>query len=74
MCAFFLDVVDFADELTSGPVAAVRCSSVDGLLDRVRSVLSEEVVQQVRARYHIHINTDSGQTNNYYVDLTQGRT
>ncbi|XP_056596044.1 stomatin-like protein 1 [Triplophysa dalaica] len=66
------DVVDFADELTSGPVAAVRCSSVDGLLDRVRSVLSEEVVQQVRARYHFHINTDSGQTNNYYVDLTQG--
>lgn len=64
------DTVDFADELNS--VVAVRCSSVQGLLDRVRSVMSEELVHQIRACYHFHISTDSGQTNSYYVDLTQG--
>ncbi|KAK9952548.1 hypothetical protein ABG768_018382 [Culter alburnus] len=65
------DTVSFADELHS--VSAASVSSVDGLMDGVRSVLSEELVHQVGACYHFQITNDSGQTNNYYVDLTQGR-
>ncbi|KAG1939438.1 stomatin-like protein [Pimephales promelas] len=65
------DAVSFADELRS--VSAASVSSVDGLMDVVRSVLSEELVHQVGACYHFQIATDSGQTNNYYMDLTQGR-
>ncbi|XP_067292070.1 stomatin-like protein 1 [Pseudorasbora parva] len=65
------DTLSFANELPS--VSAVSVSSVDGLMDGVRSVLSEELVHQVGACYHFQITTDSGQTNYYYVDLTQGR-
>ncbi|KAK7121252.1 hypothetical protein R3I93_022367 [Phoxinus phoxinus] len=65
------DTVSFADELRS--VSAASVSSVDGLMDVVRSVMSEELVHQVGACYQFQITTDSGQTNNYYMDLTQGR-
>lgn len=64
--------MSFADELRS--VSAASVSSVDGLMDVVRSVLSEELVHQVGACYHFQITTDSGQTNNYYMDLSQGKT
>lgn len=65
------DTVSFSDELHA--VSAVSSvSSVDGLIDEVRSVLSEELVRQVGACFHFHITTDSGQTSSYYVDLTQG--
>ncbi|XP_073724948.1 stomatin-like protein 1 [Misgurnus anguillicaudatus] len=66
------DTVSFADELSSAPAADVKYSSVEGLLDRVRSVLNEELVHQIKACYRFQISTDSGQTNNYYVDLTEG--
>lgn len=67
------DTVSFSDELHA--VSAVSSvSSVDGLIDEVRSVLSEELVRQVGACFHFHITTDSGQTSSYYVDLTQGKT
>lgn len=64
------DSVSFTDELRSA--AAVSVSRVDGLMDAVRSVLSEQLVHQVRACYRFQITTDSGQNNCYYVDLTQG--
>ncbi|XP_051548694.1 stomatin-like protein 1 [Myxocyprinus asiaticus] len=64
------DTVSFTNELNSA--AAVSCCSVDGLMSAVRSVLSEELVNQVGACYHFQINTNSGQISNYYVDLTQG--
>lgn len=64
------DSVSFADELRSAP--AVSVSRVDGLMDAVRSVLSEQLVHQVQASYCFQITTDSGHTNSYYVDLTQG--
>ncbi|XP_073688176.1 stomatin-like protein 1 [Garra rufa] len=64
------DSVSFTDEVRSAP--AVSVSGVDGLMDAVRSVLSEQLVQQVRACFCFQIITDSGQTNSYYVDLTQG--
>uniref|UniRef100_A0A8C0YDD8 Stomatin (EPB72)-like 1 n=2 Tax=Cyprinus carpio TaxID=7962 RepID=A0A8C0YDD8_CYPCA len=64
------DSVSFTDELR--PAAAVRVSRVDGLMDAVRSVLSEQLVHQVQACYRFQITTDSGQNNCYYVDLTQG--
>uniref|UniRef100_A0A671N5Y3 Stomatin (EPB72)-like 1 n=1 Tax=Sinocyclocheilus anshuiensis TaxID=1608454 RepID=A0A671N5Y3_9TELE len=54
------DSVSFADELC-----------VDGLMDTVQSVLSEQLVHQVQASYCFQITTDSGQINSYYVDLTQ---
>uniref|UniRef100_A0A671MXR4 Stomatin (EPB72)-like 1 n=1 Tax=Sinocyclocheilus anshuiensis TaxID=1608454 RepID=A0A671MXR4_9TELE len=57
------DSVSFADELC-----------VDGLMDTVQSVLSEQLVHQVQASYCFQITTDSGQINSYYVDLTQGKT
>lgn len=72
MLCFLPDTVSFADELHS--VSAASVSSLDGLMDRVRSVLSEELVHQVGACYHFQITTESGQTNNYFVDLTQGKT
>uniref|UniRef100_A0A672QMV2 SCP2 domain-containing protein n=1 Tax=Sinocyclocheilus grahami TaxID=75366 RepID=A0A672QMV2_SINGR len=64
------DSVSFADELRSAPTVSVSC--VDGLMDTVQSVLSEQLVHQVQALYCFQITTDSGQINSYYVDLTQG--
>ncbi|XP_051545081.1 stomatin-like protein 1 [Myxocyprinus asiaticus] len=65
------DTVSFTSELNSAAGAAVCCSSVDELLSAVRSVLSEELVNQVGACYHFQITTDSGQASNYYVYLSQ---
>lgn len=63
------DTVSFSDELH----AVSSVSSVNELIETVRSVLSEELVHQVGACFHFHITTNSGQTSSYYVDLTQGR-
>ncbi|XP_043083227.1 LOW QUALITY PROTEIN: stomatin-like protein 1 [Puntigrus tetrazona] len=62
------DSVSLSDELRSD--AAV--SRVDGLMEAVRSVLSEQLVHQVRACYGFQITSDSGHNSCYYVDLTQG--
>ncbi|TRY81706.1 hypothetical protein DNTS_026015 [Danionella cerebrum] len=56
----------------SVPGLEVTESPVDGLMEKVRSVLSEELVQQVRACFLFQISMDSGLSKTYYVDLTQG--
>ncbi|XP_062847758.1 stomatin-like protein 1 [Trichomycterus rosablanca] len=65
------DTVNYTDEVS--PEAAVTESrrGLEELLEAVRGVLSESLVQQIGACFQFHISTSTDQTKSYYVDLTQ---
>lgn len=61
------------NELGGEPeAAAARPGSVEELLRRVQMLLSETLVQQVRACFQFEISTADGQQHQYYLDLSQG--
>lgn len=61
------------DEISGVHPAVVDTpSSVEELLDGVKLVLSESLVNQVRACFQFHISSEDGQHHSYYVDLSQG--
>uniref|UniRef100_A0A3Q3QFY6 Band 7 domain-containing protein n=1 Tax=Monopterus albus TaxID=43700 RepID=A0A3Q3QFY6_MONAL len=67
------DSVMFTDELSSAPQTDVtRSGSVEELLDRVKFLLSENLVHQVGACFQFNISMGDGQHHSYYVDLSQG--
>ncbi|XP_029008348.1 stomatin-like protein 1 [Betta splendens] len=67
------DSITFTDELCSEPTLAVTTPcSVDELLERVKLVLSEMLVHQIKACFQFNISSGDGQHHSYYVDLRQG--
>lgn len=75
-CVPFYPLVDsiaFTDELSRPSVAAVATpDSVEKLLDGVKLLLSEALVQQVGACFQFDVSSEDGQHRSYYVDLSQG--
>lgn len=74
MCPPLLDdSITFTDELGSDPeaVSTTPCS-VEDLLSDVQTVLSEALVQQIRACFQFEISAADGQQHKYYLDLSQG--
>ncbi|XP_029289882.1 stomatin-like protein 1 [Cottoperca gobio] len=67
------DTLTFTDELSSA-AQAVKATpgSVEELLDAVKLLLSEALVQQVGACFQFDVNSEDGQHHSYYVDLSQG--
>ncbi|KAK5867348.1 hypothetical protein PBY51_011850 [Eleginops maclovinus] len=67
------DCITFTDELSSvaQTVKATPCS-VEELLDAVKLLLSETLVQEVGACFQFDVNTEDGQHHSYFVDLSQG--
>ncbi|XP_043979677.1 stomatin-like protein 1 [Gambusia affinis] len=67
------DSLTLMNELSSeAEVAVVTPGSVEELLSGVQMLLSETLVQQVRACFQFEISTGDGQQRQYYLDLTQG--
>ncbi|KAK2842314.1 hypothetical protein Q5P01_012514 [Channa striata] len=67
------DSITFTDELSRAPQVVVTSpSSVEELLDRVKPLLSETLVHQVRACFRFDIRSGDGQHHSYYVDLREG--
>ncbi|KAM9854062.1 stomatin-like protein 1 [Aulostomus maculatus] len=65
--------VTITNELSSDQQAVVAVlGSVEELLSRVKLVLSESLVNQVRACFQFHISSEDGHHHSYYVDLSQG--
>lgn len=74
LCLLFTeDTVIFADELSSVPQAVmVTPGSVEELLGGVKLLLSETLVNQVKASFQFNIHSEDGQQQSYYVDLSKG--
>ncbi|XP_053175734.1 stomatin-like protein 1 [Scomber japonicus] len=67
------DSVIFADEFSSVPQAVVVTpGSVEELIGGVKLLLSETLVNQVRANFQFNIHSEDGQNRSYYVDLSKG--
>ncbi|XP_054889205.1 stomatin-like protein 1 [Poeciliopsis prolifica] len=67
------DSLTLMNELSSeAEVAVVTPDSVEELLRGVQMLLSETLVQQVRACFQFEISNADGQQRQYYLDLTQG--
>lgn len=64
------DTIAFTDELSRPSVAPP--DSVEKLLDGVKLLLSEALVQQVGACFQFDVSSQDGQHRSYYVDLSQG--
>ncbi|KAK2917813.1 stomatin-like protein 1 isoform X1 [Channa argus] len=67
------DSVTLMDELSSVPQIVVNTPrSAEELFDRVKPLLSETLVHQVRACFQFDIRSEDGQHHSYYVDLRTG--
>lgn len=67
------DRITFTDEVSSVPHSITAPpGSVEQLLDGVKLMLSETLVNRVGACFQFHISSENGQQHSYYVDLSQG--